>query len=339
MRIGFFSPLFFRRSPAAPETDREVFHGSVRMGDRQPAVRSWARKFLRSYGWKRLRIGRSQLKKILRPFLRSQYQIDIRSGLRMKLDLSYSNQNFIFWFYEEVEPALQWTIKNLLPVGGIIVDCGANVGLMGLLAIHERQAYCYFIEPLPRLAETIRRSLSVSNYQNRGSVLQVATSSCDGEADLYVHPTNDGGHSLRPLQQQCEKIRVKLCKLRTILGENRMERIDLLKVDTEGHDYEVLCGLEDFLDPSKTRMIFVEMAENTEPITDLLSHRGYCCFQAAKVYIDRLRQLKRMEDECMVSYFMPTDRCEAFRNALWVGRGTAEEELLRRIADIGIRAD
>ena len=68
----------------------------------------------------------------------------------MALDLTKSNQRGLFWFHEMTEPGLQWAIRTLLPVGGTMVDCGANAGFMGLLALHYRSARVFFIEAHPR---------------------------------------------------------------------------------------------------------------------------------------------------------------------------------------------
>src|SRR3990167_4530307 len=105
-----------------------------------------ARSFIRNYLFGCSRIGRSRFKKIFRPFLPSHQKVQFENGLWMDLDLEQSNQEFIFWFYEELESSLQWAIKTLLPVGGTFVDCGANAGLMGLLAIHHRKAKTVFVE-------------------------------------------------------------------------------------------------------------------------------------------------------------------------------------------------
>ena len=91
-------------------------------------VRNW----MRQHG----RVGRSNLKRLFRQILEHQQGVELLPGLYMQLDLRQSTQDSIFWFYEEVEPALQWAIRTLLPVGGTFFDVGANVGLLGLLAIH-----------------------------------------------------------------------------------------------------------------------------------------------------------------------------------------------------------
>lgn len=135
----------------------------------------------------------------------------------------------------------------------------------------------------------------------------------------------------------CERTRVKIRTLCQLIEECRITVVDLMKVDTEGHDYEVLVGLGPRLTPATIRMLYVEMAGNNEAIASLLTGRGYRAFQSTRIFVDTLRRLHRMEDDQVVSYFTELTAGERPYNALWVGRGTPEESLLKRISDIGVR--
>ena len=89
-----------------------------------------ARTLVRSYLNRRAQFGRNTLENLLTRSLPARQTTEIVPGLRLALDLAKSNQRTLFWFHELAEPSLQWTIRNLLPLGGTMVDCGANAGLM-----------------------------------------------------------------------------------------------------------------------------------------------------------------------------------------------------------------
>ena len=114
-------------------------------------------------GFKR-KIGHSLFKRFLGLWLGREQEICLRSGLKLRLDLSKKAQAGIFWYDGDADVALSWAIRELVPVGGVFIDCGANCGLMGLLACQCRQAQVIFIEPHPRLARSIEA--------NRGSAAQ-----------------------------------------------------------------------------------------------------------------------------------------------------------------------
>ena len=53
-----------------------------------------------------------------------------------------------------------------------------------------------------------------------------------------------------------KKIRIKVKTLSEILIKNKLKKIDLLKIDTEGYELNVLIGLEKFIE--KTKIILLE---------------------------------------------------------------------------------
>ncbi len=53
-----------------------------------------------------------------------------------------------------------------------------------------------------------------------------------------------------------KKIRIRVRTLSEILIQNKLQKIDLLKIDTEGYELNVLIGLEKFI--KKTKIILLE---------------------------------------------------------------------------------
>jgi len=70
------------------------------------------------------------------------------------------------------------------------------------------------------------------------------------------------------------------CKVRTlsdVIREHDVQRIDVLKIDVEGSEWEVLAGLEPALWP-RVRQVVVEVHDvdgRVEQIADLLRTRGF----------------------------------------------------------------
>ena len=287
-----------------------------------------ARSFIRNYMFGRTRLGRSTCKKLLLPLLPQWQQVELEAGLSMYLDLSKTNHQFLFWFYEEHESSLQWAIKTLFPSKGIFIDCGANLGLMGLLAIYYRQARVVFIEPHPRLAGIIQKNLELNQFASEAKVCEVAASKEDGHAFLSIDSISDGGHSLAvPYQANGSSLSmdVKTQRLETLLRELSMDHVHFLKIDAEGYDFHVLDGLGHFLLPQNIDLIYIEMGGDYSAIWNLLLGRGYRPFAAETIYIDRLRQLQRKGDSSQ--FFFPIEK-EGDGNLLWCGRGSTYERFL-----------
>jgi FkbM family methyltransferase len=232
------------------------------------------RQFLRSRMVERSKRLRG-LRKNAESFGRGLVTLSI-DGLKLRLDLSRGTQKKIFWSHEEYEPALQWTIRELLPEDAVMIDCGANAGLFGFLALTRPRTQVVFIEPHPRLAEQLRENIALNRLEDRASVVECAASDQAGTSHLIqAIAEQDGSHSLQRNKYsdpEAEALPVQLRRLDEILKD--MPRIDLLKVDAEFHDFEVLQGLGDRIKDIK--LIYIEMSyDQFDPCFEYLSSRGY----------------------------------------------------------------
>ena len=256
-------------------------------------------------------------------------QITLRNGLRLEVDLDRIVQNTLFWLDGDVEPALEWVVRDLLPPGGTLVDCGANCGFVGLLARRLRLARVLFVEPHPRLAATIRRNLELNGWSEEARVFEAAASDTEGEVVLHESTRFDGSHSILPDWVEDEpaggrEIRVPTRTLRSILDTTPgFERVDVLKIDTEGHDVAVLRGLGDRLDPGHITAVYVEMARDREEGFRLLESAGYTGFAARSLRRRHLNRLRRGQARGEpVAYFQPrTPELPPEAETLWVPRG------------------
>ena len=288
-----------------------------------------ARTLVRSYLNRRVQLGRNTLQEFFTRSLAARQTVEIVPGLRLALDLTKSNQRTLFWFHELAEPSLQWTIRNLLPLGGTMVDCGANAGLMGLLALHYRSARVLFIEAHPRLQETVESNLRLNGFDDRATMLRWAASDAEGEAQFYLNETHDGLHSLAVQTGQSVKVRTR--RLDTLFTEGIVERIDFLKIDTEGHDFAVLTGLGEHLSPARVPRVYVETGAALEPIAALMHARGYEGFSALRHPLDELWSRRRAEaDGAQPRHFEPLgDRA---KNVLWLPADSPETKHLHQLA-------
>jgi len=294
----------------------------------------FCRTVIRNWMMKHGRVGRSKMKRVFRLMMDPHQVVELQAGLHISVDLRIANQYSLFWFFEETEPALQWAIRTLLPREGTFFDVGANAGLMGLLAASEREARVFFVEPHPRLAETIRTNLSLNHFTPQARVLEWAASDRDGEAQLHFHdPRNDGAHTLKEFAGSIGSHTVKTKRLEGFLKEAGIGLVDLMKIDAEGHDFEVLAGLGAFLSPYKVPMIYVEMEHFdvwSKSIWDLLLERGYVPFSAVTAFIDTLYQFERMQEVGLsIAWFKPASSLTG-GNMLWVERGSIIQDTLNQ---------
>jgi FkbM family methyltransferase len=286
-----------------------------------------ARRFYRSYRVGPVRLGHSVLRRALSSLVATHQQIQLRSGLKMALDRTKGNQDGIFWEDGDAEVHLYWAIRELVPLGGFFVDCGANCGLMGLLARQYRRAKVLFFEPHPRLAASVEANIRLNGYFSECELIEAAVSDTSGTIPFYEHSSADGSHSIH--QDWAEELdgemrplgKVRCVTLREVIEQRKLASIDFLKIDTEGNDHAVLKGLAGYLQPSFVGVVYMEMVRDREATVELMRTRGFAGFEFAVKQRRATGRLQRVyEQGGRVSFFKPLENDGSGADvALWCG--------------------
>jgi FkbM family methyltransferase len=176
-------------------------------------------------------------------------------GFHMELDLRNEQQRRIFlgcfdrWLERE--------IKRLLPSGGTFVDIGANIGFVSLLAARctGSSGRVLAFEPGPAFP-ALERHLAQAPW---GKAFRVALGASEGPLTLFVPPPEEHRDFNVSIVAQAgaTPLQVRQRKLDDILDEQRVEAVDLLKLDVEGSEPAVLDGAARVLE--RTRHLICEI--------------------------------------------------------------------------------
>jgi FkbM family methyltransferase len=161
------------------------------------------------------------------------------------------------------EPATMLAMRRLIPHGAVVIDGGANAGLMSLAcsAWVGPQGRVLAFEPSSReymrLVEHLRRN-RVANVTARRSalgategrdVLHVADAQYSGLNTLGSRFGYDGivtaGHET-----------VDVTTIDAMVGAEALSRVDLIKLDVEGAEHDVLEGSRDTIGRFRPAMVF-----------------------------------------------------------------------------------
>lgn len=178
------------------------------------------------------------------------------------------------------EPELKH-LYRICPNSGVAVDVGANLGYY-TFKMARRYSRVYAFEANSEASAPIRAS-GLDNV----CLINKGLSKMDGEAVLYIPVVNglalSGWASLEPdncpdathhLERQTEL---------TTLDAFQLERVDLIKIDVEGHEFEVLQGACRTIAASRPTLI-VEIKKNRfGKVRDLLAGYGYAAEQLKDV--------------------------------------------------------
>lgn len=199
-------------------------------------------------------------------------------------DLTKWIQRHIY-FYGEYEPEACRFWSKRARSSRVILDVGANVGVYSLLAAAANpDAAIYAFEPTLEVFDTLRRNVAANGFTNI-FLHQKGVARTTGEAFLHhcggIDGANEGMNYVSDEPSDAEKILTT--SLDDFCGQNGIERIDLMKIDVEGGEFDVLRGAESLLRQQKIAYIFFELVEwaanrgghSTGGITELLRGFGY----------------------------------------------------------------
>jgi len=142
--------------------------------------------------------------------------------------------NYKEFFVEGIYNSLN--IDNL----NVVIDIGANVGLFAkyMLCKNAKKVFCY--EPNKSAFDCLSK-----NYQNNSSVFlnNLAVSTNNDKLRLYLDVNNTLVSSAK--RNTSDFYDVDSITLKQILTQHNLEKVDLIKIDIEGMEYELIGHMED----------------------------------------------------------------------------------------------
>jgi FkbM family methyltransferase len=168
---------------------------------------------------------------------------------------------------------------GFLPEGGIAIDIGANLGEWTVPLARKAGAAgkVLAIEPNPVIAEALGRTLVINNL-TQATVLDVAVSDRAGSAELMLNPASSGESRLGQPTSGQPSVTVPTRRLDDLMAERGLERLDLVKIDVEGHERQVLEGAKATLGRFQPALVIEsghERGDDRTAIADLLERLGY----------------------------------------------------------------
>jgi FkbM family methyltransferase len=133
-------------------------------------------------------------------------------------------------------------LRNLLDNNSTLLDIGAHYGAYSLFAAKHCGSKVIAMEPVKENFELLTENVAVNKLGKRITVYNMAASDEDGTGEFNIPWASDSaGFYEHPLAQTIKKQTVDMCRADKLIGG---QRVDLIKIDTEGHELHVLNGLK-----------------------------------------------------------------------------------------------
>ena len=159
------------------------------------------------------------------------------------------------------EPYETSLVLKLLGPGSVFVDVGANLGYFSLIAasLVGDSGKVVAFEPDPANFELLSASSELNDFASRIQAVEAGLSDRDSEGRLYLSEDNMGDHQIYPGEGDRESLPIALLNGTEFLAP-LIPQVDLLKVDTQGSEFQVMTGLMPLLkEQAKAPRIIIEL--------------------------------------------------------------------------------
>jgi FkbM family methyltransferase len=241
--------------------------------------------------------GKERLSHLFSPS--SQLKQNIKNGIvwltTEDIAIYTTADNYIEWTIMSTgtyEDEINKLIRISLKPGDNSLDIGGNIGLQSI-----RMSQCvgdtgkvYAFEPLQYLQEKFRKNMALNKADNV-TLIPFALSDVENETEFNINKNawNQGTFSLNN-SQGTDKQTILIKTADTLPQIKALSSLALIKIDVEGHEYQVLRGLAATLKQHKPRIIFeyddnywVKTGQRVSDCFQFLQLLGYTLYQITSV--------------------------------------------------------
>jgi FkbM family methyltransferase len=200
----------------------------------------------------------------------------VKMGVRGAMDAWSVKETFLDAFYTQVGVPVQddWAV----------IDIGAGIGDFSIYAAYGRpKTWVYAYEPFPDSYEFLKKNLALNDIKNVEALQEAVWSKAgelvldiSGEEPLQAASSEEGQGAMKTREHTVE---VPAVSLETVLNRHGLARVDLVKLDCEGAEYEILMKASPGILARIQRIVMeyhtIDENYNRETLVEFLESAGY----------------------------------------------------------------
>jgi len=177
-----------------------------------------------------------------------------RDGIRYHLDLN-EGIDFSIYLLGAFEPGTQKTLQELVKSGDVVFDIGANIGAhtLGIAKSVGSSGRVYAFEPADFAFAKLKRNLALNPElevrTQAQQILLAASSNGKSEQEIYASWPLESDGSVHP-KHRGRLVSAEHAVVETLdnfVHSQGITRLDLIKMDVDGHELPVLQGASETL--------------------------------------------------------------------------------------------
>lgn len=183
------------------------------------------------------------------------------NGVNLELDIQDYVSHYLYFGFKD---AGHLQLMNLVKPGDVVLDIGTNYGTT-ILQFAKKvgdTGFCYGFEPDFLNFEICKKQLLINDVKNI-KVENIGLGEKEGEFYLVVeNETNRGCNKVFDVpKNEKTSTKVKVSTLDIWMLSHSLAKVDLIKIDVEGFEYNVLKGAKKVISQFKPRF-FIELDDN-----------------------------------------------------------------------------
>jgi FkbM family methyltransferase len=185
--------------------------------------------------------------------------VDVRVGPNagLKLAIDRSTPKY-YWLDPNYEAPVVGVLREWVRPGMVVADVGAHIGFMtlALARMVQQSGKVLSVEPSPVTHLQLKRNVELNELGNV-TVLQAAVSDTTGEAPFAIQSHATTSHLATASEMTgTETVLVPVVRLDDLVfGHNGLEKMDVVKIDVEGHEGGVLRGAARILKELRPKLL------------------------------------------------------------------------------------